>query len=138
MISHYPATAQTGVFGLGRSENGRRMSQAMNDGVMIQAEKITKMYADFAALSDVSITVPRGQAAAFLWPNGAGKTTTMKVLTGFLAPTNGRARIAGFDVATHRLQAAERLGYLPENGPLYLDMTPMGLLRFFGEARGLQ
>jgi len=109
----------------------------MNDGVMIQAEKITKMYGDFAALTEVSFSVPRGQVAAFLGPNGAGKTTAMKVLTGFLAPTSGTARVAGFDVATHRLQAAERLGYLPENGPLYLDMTPLGLLRFFGEARGL-
>jgi ABC-2 type transport system ATP-binding protein len=104
---------------------------------MIQAEKLTKMYGDFAALTDVSFSVPRGQVAAFLGPNGAGKTTTMKILTGFLAPTSGAARIAGFDVSTHRLQAAERLGYLPENGPLYLDMTPLGLLRFFGEARGL-
>src|SRR5262245_40324597 len=114
------------------------MSEPMNDGVMIQAEKVTKMYGDFAALTDVSFSVPRGQVAAFLGPNGAGKTTTMRVLTGFLAPTSGRARIAGFDVSTQRIQAAERLGYLPENGPLYHDMTPLGLLRFFGEARGLQ
>jgi ABC-2 type transport system ATP-binding protein len=61
----------------------------------------------------------------------------MKILTGFLSPTSGTARIAGFEVATRRLQAAERLGYLPENGPLYLDMTPLSLLRFFGEARGM-
>jgi ABC-2 type transport system ATP-binding protein len=104
---------------------------------MIEAEKLTKVYGSFTAVQDVSFKVPRGQVAAFLGPNGAGKTTTMKLLTGFLSPTGGRARIAGFDVSTGRLQAAERLGYLPENGPLYQDMTPLSLLRFFGEARGM-
>jgi ABC-2 type transport system ATP-binding protein len=74
---------------------------------------------------------------AFLGPNGAGKTTTMRLLTGFVAPTRGEARIAGIDVQTHRIEAAQHLGYLPENGPLYPDMTPHGLLHFFGEARGL-
>jgi ABC-2 type transport system ATP-binding protein len=105
--------------------------------VMIQAEKLSKVYGSFHALKDVSFSVPKGQVAAFLGPNGAGKTTTMKILTGFLAPTSGTARIAGFDVGTDRLDAAEKLGYLPENGPLYLDMTPLSLLRFFGEARGM-
>jgi ABC-2 type transport system ATP-binding protein len=109
----------------------------MSDIAMIQADKLSKMYGSFTALNDVSFSVPRGQVAAFLGPNGAGKTTTMKILTGFLAPTSGSARIAGFDVRGERLRAAERLGYLPENGPLYLDMTPLSLLRFFGEARGM-
>jgi len=104
---------------------------------MIQADRLSKVYGSFAALSDVSFSVPRGQVAAFLGPNGAGKTTTMKILTGFLAATSGSAKIAGFDVRTDRLRAAEKLGYLPENGPLYLDMTPLSLLRFFGEARGM-
>jgi ABC-2 type transport system ATP-binding protein len=75
--------------------------------------------------------------AAFLGPNGAGKSTTMKLLTGYLAPSAGTSRIAGFDIATHRVESASRLGYLPENGPLYTDMTPLGLLKFFGEARGI-
>jgi ABC-2 type transport system ATP-binding protein len=105
---------------------------------MIQAEKLSKSYGSFQAIQDVSFGVPRGQVAAFLGPNGAGKTTTMKILTGFLSPTSGSARVAGFDVATDRLQAAEKLGYLPENGPLYLDMTPLSLLKFFGEARGME
>lgn len=105
--------------------------------IMIQAEKLTKVYGGFHAIKDVSFSVPKGQVAAFLGPNGAGKTTTMKVLTGFLSPTSGTARIAGFDVSSDRLQAAEKLGYLPENGPLYLDMTPLSLLTFFGEARGM-
>lgn len=105
--------------------------------LMIQAEGLCKLYGSFPALSDVSFSVPRGQVAAFLGPNGAGKTTAMRILTGFLAPTSGTARVAGFDVRGHRLEAAQRLGYLPENGPLYLDMTPRSLLRFFGEARGM-
>jgi len=105
--------------------------------IMIEAKGLTKKYGEFVAIRDVSFSIARGQIVAFLGPNGAGKTTTMKVLTGFLAPTSGTARVAGFDVATHRLQAAERLGYLPENGPLYQDMTPAGLLRFFGEVRGM-
>ena len=105
--------------------------------VMIQAEKLCKVYGSFQALKDVSFSIPRGQVTAFLGPNGAGKTTTMKILSGFLSPSSGVARVAGFDVATDRIAAAEKLGYLPENGPLYLDMTPLSLLRFFGEARGM-
>ena len=105
--------------------------------IMIQAEKLSKVYGSFQALKDASFSVPRGQVAAFLGPNGAGKTTTMKILSGFLSPTSGVARIAGFDVAVDRLAAAEKLGYLPENGPLYVEMTPLSLLRFFGEARGM-
>jgi ABC-2 type transport system ATP-binding protein len=105
--------------------------------IMIQAEKLSKVYGSFHALKDVSFSIRRGQVTAFLGPNGAGKTTTMKILSGFLSPTSGVARVAGFDVATDRIAAAEKLGYLPENGPLYLDMTPLALLRFFGEARGM-
>jgi len=104
---------------------------------MIEAIGLSKFYGDFAAVREVSFSVPRGQVAAFLGPNGAGKSTAMRMLTGYLAPSQGRARIAGFDVETQRVPAAAQLGYLPENGPLYPDMTPLGLLRFFGEARGL-
>ncbi len=104
---------------------------------MIEAAGLSKFYGDFAAIRDVTFAIPQGQVAAFLGPNGAGKSTTMKILTGYLAPSSGVARIAGLDVATHRIAAAERLGYLPENGPLYPDMTPLGLLQFFGHARGL-
>ncbi len=106
--------------------------------VMIQADRLTKRFGGFTAVEDVSFSVPRGQVAAFLGPNGAGKSTVMRILTGFLAPTSGTARVAGFDLATHRLQAAEKIGYLPENGPLYLDMTPRGLLEFFGRVRGIR
>ncbi len=104
---------------------------------MIEALGLSKFYGDFAAIRDVTFSVPRGQVAAFLGPNGAGKSTTMKLLTGYLSPSAGSARIAGYDVAAERMASAERLGYLPENGPLYADMTPLGLLKFFGKARGL-
>jgi ABC-2 type transport system ATP-binding protein len=104
---------------------------------MIEACGLSKFYGDFAAIRDVSFSIPQGQVAAFLGPNGAGKSTTMKILTGYMAPSAGSARIAGLNVATERIAAAERLGYLPENGPLYPDMTPLSLLKFFGHARGL-
>src|SRR5690348_8882388 len=104
---------------------------------MIEANGLSKFYRDFAAIRDVSFSIPAGQVVAFLGPNGAGKSTTMKVLTGYLAPSAGTARIAGLDVVSDRIGAAERLGYLPENGPLYPEMTPLSLLRFFGYARGL-
>ncbi len=104
---------------------------------MIEAIGLSKFYGDFAAIRDVSFSVPQGQVAAFLGPNGAGKSTTMKILTGYLAPSAGQARIAGLDVNGNRIAAAERLGYLPENGPLYPEMTPLELLKFFGRARGL-
>ena len=74
---------------------------------------------------------------AFLGPNGAGKSTTMKMLTGFLAPSSGSAKVCGMEVAGNRDAVANRIGYLPENGPLYEEMTPLGLLNFFGDARGI-
>src|SRR5262245_46618953 len=108
-----------------------------SSGAMIEAVGLSTFYGLFAATQNVSFSVPRGQVAAFLGPNGAGKSTTMKRLTGFLAPSEGVARIGGFDVSTNRLKAAEILGYLPENGPLYLEMTPAEILNFLGSARGM-
>ena len=104
---------------------------------MIEAEGLTKYYGPFVATDNISFSIPEGQIVAFLGPNGAGKTTTMKMLTGYLGPSAGSARIAGLDVHKERIAASKRLGYLPENGPLYLDMTPLELLEFFGEAREL-
>jgi ABC-2 type transport system ATP-binding protein len=105
---------------------------------MIEAIGLSKFYRDFAAIREVTFSIPAGQVVAFLGPNGAGKSTTMKILTGYLAPSAGTARIAGLDVVKDRIGAASRVGYLPENGPLYPEMTPLSLLRFFGQARGLQ
>ncbi len=106
--------------------------------IMIEAQGVSKYYGPFVAIKDISFQIPEGQIVAFLGPNGAGKTTTMRILAGFLAPTEGSAKIAGFDVSGQRLQATRHLGYLPENGPLYPDMTPLEMLQFFGEARGLE
>ncbi|MCH7879354.1 MAG: ABC transporter ATP-binding protein [candidate division Zixibacteria bacterium] len=112
----------------------------MNDqpGVpMIVAEGLCKYYGPFVAVEDISFSIPRGQVVAFLGPNGAGKSTTMKILSGFLAASKGSASIGGHDITTDRLAAARILGYLPENGPLYENMTPRELLDFFAEARGM-
>lgn len=116
------------------------MSSATNvspSGVMIEARGLSKYYGPFVATNDVTFSVPRGQVAAFLGPNGAGKSTTMKMLTGYLAPSSGSASIGGYNVAEDRLKASELLGYLPENGPLYAEMTPHSLLVYLGEARGM-
>lgn len=104
---------------------------------MIEAEGLSKFYGPFAAARDVSFKVYEGELVAFLGPNGAGKSTTMKMLTGYLAPSEGAAKIAGHDMFNNRLAGSRHLGYLPENGPLYPDMTPVGLLDFFAEARGM-
>lgn len=109
-----------------------------SNGAMIMASKLSKYYGSFVAIKDITFSIPKGQIVAFLGPNGAGKTTTMKILSGFLAASEGGASIAGFDVFSQRLEASKRLGYLPENGPLYDDMTPSELLNFFGEARGMK
>ncbi len=109
-----------------------------NGPAMIEAVGLSKYYGDFAATDDVTFSIPQGQVVAFLGPNGAGKSTTMKLLTGYLSPSRGVARIAGHDMSTDRLAGAARLGYLPENGPLYPDMTPRSLLEFFADARGIR
>lgn len=106
--------------------------------LMIKADRLTKYFGPLAAVENVSFEIARGQVVAFLGPNGAGKSTTMRILTGFMAPTHGRAEIARIDVTNRRIDAVAKIGYLPENGPLYLDMTPLALLRFFGTARGLE
>ena len=103
--------------------------------MMIEASGLSKYYGSFVAVQDISFSIPQGQVVAFLGPNGAGKTTMMRMLTGYLAPSAGEAAIAGHDVRRDRIAASQRLGYLPENGPMYPDMTPLELLRFFGEAR---
>ena len=109
----------------------------MSTPVMIEAHGLSKQFGHFLAVRDVSFSIAKGEVVAFLGPNGAGKSTTMRLLTGFVAPTHGWARVAGIDVQSDRIGVARHLGYLPENGPLYPDMTPTSLLKFFGAARGL-
>jgi ABC-2 type transport system ATP-binding protein len=112
-------------------------TSAADRPVMIEARNLSKYYGHFAACRDVSFHIRKGEVVAFLGPNGAGKSTTMKLLTGYLSASTGTAHIAGHDMSADRLAGAARLGYLPENGPLYPDMTPRKLLEFFAQARGL-
>ena len=111
--------------------------KSVSKDVMINADELCKYYGAFAAVRDVSFQVPRAQVCAFLGPNGAGKSTTMKLLMGYLAPTSGSVSIAGFDMERDRIAASEIIGYLPENGPLYNEMTPQAALKYLGWARGL-
>jgi gliding motility-associated transport system ATP-binding protein len=104
---------------------------------IVEAQRLSKYYGPFVAVRDVSFSIAPGQIVALLGPNGAGKTTIMRMLTGFITPTAGTVAVGGCDVQLDRLAAAAHVGYLPENGPLYLDMTPLEVLRFFGEARAL-
>ena len=90
---------------------------------MIEVQRVTKRYGPVTAVDDVSFRVEAGQILGFLGPNGAGKTTTMRVLTGYVPPTGGRATVAGFDVSEEPIEAKRRTGYLPETPPLYPDMT---------------
>ena len=90
---------------------------------MIEARGLSKRYADIVAVDDVSFTVERGEVVGFLGPNGAGKTTTMRMLTGFLPPTDGSASIAGHDIFEDPLAARRAVGYLPETPPLYPEMS---------------
>ena len=113
------------------------MTDNSHSDIMIQTEGLSKYYGDFIAVEDLSFSIKRGEVVAFLGPNGAGKSTTMKMLTGYLAPSKGTAKVCGLEVAGNRDEVANRIGYLPENGPLYEEMTPMSLLNFFGDARSI-
>jgi len=104
---------------------------------ILEIKKLSKTFGHVAALLDVNLSIKEGEITSLIGPNGAGKSTTMKILTGYLAPSSGIAKIAGHDMSTDRLAGAIRLGYLPENGPLYPDMTPRSLLEFFADARGI-
>ncbi|MCX4245746.1 ABC transporter ATP-binding protein [Paraliomyxa miuraensis] len=107
--------------------------------ITIEAKELSKRYGNFAALTKVSFEVRMGTVAAFLGPNGAGKSTTMRILTGFLSPTSGKAKVLGLDPthAEQRRELACKLGYLPESGPLYREMTPFESLGFFADVRAV-
>jgi len=104
---------------------------------MLEVRNLTKRYGDFVAVRDASFTAAQGQILGFLGPNGAGKTTTMRVLTGFLPATSGTAKVAGFDVFTESAEVRRRIGYLPENPPLYTEMTAEAYLRFVARIKGM-
>ena len=104
---------------------------------MIKVESLTKTYGLTHALQGISFNVQRGEVIGFLGPNGAGKSTTMKILTGYLLPTGGRAWIDGLDVVEESLEVRRRIGYLPESTPLYTEMRVDDYLRFVAEIRGV-
>lgn len=105
---------------------------------MIATEGLTKVFGAKRVVDSVTLTVGRGEVLGFLGPNGAGKSTTMKMVTGFLRPTAGRAAICGYDVLDQPIEAKRHLGYLPEGAPLYPDMSSRGFLLFIAAARGLR
>jgi ABC-2 type transport system ATP-binding protein len=104
---------------------------------VIEVQHLTKRYGPFTAVDDVSFKVERGEILGFLGPNGAGKTTTMRVLTGYMPPTDGRAIVAGYDVIDQPIEAKRRTGYLPETPPLYPDMTVNEYLQFCARIKGV-
>lgn len=106
--------------------------------VLLEARNLSKHFGDLKAVDDISLSVKKGEVLGFLGPNGAGKTTTMKMLTGFLAPTEGTAFICGEQVTSDNERAKARVGYLPEGAPLYGEMSPRSFLQFIAATHGLK
>ena len=104
---------------------------------MIEVQHITKRFGPITAIEDISFSVGKGEIVAFLGPNGAGKTTTMRILTGYMPATEGTARIEGYDCHQSPLEVKKRIGYLPENPPLYLELTVREYLTFVGRIKGI-
>src|SRR6476660_2602696 len=114
-----------------------RLRRSERSTCVIEVQHITKRYGNVTAVDDVSFRVERGEILGFLGPNGAGKTTTMRILTGYMPATEGKAIVAGFDVFEHPLEAKRRTGYLPETPPLYPDMTVREYLDFVARIKGV-
>ena len=104
---------------------------------MIEVENLTKQFGSKRAVDDLTFTVKKGEVLGFLGPNGAGKSTTMRMITGFIPPTSGDARVCGISVIDEPKKAKTKIGYLPESAPLYHDMTVIGFLKFCASVRGL-
>jgi ABC-2 type transport system ATP-binding protein len=104
---------------------------------MIEVRGLSKSYGDYQAVTDISFTAGRGEIVGFLGPNGAGKTTTIRMLATYLPPTAGSATVAGFDVVTQADEVRKRIGYLPENPPLYGEMKVCEYLKFIAEIKGV-
>lgn len=102
---------------------------------MIEVEQLSKHYGDFTAVEDISFRAEKGEILGFLGPNGAGKTTTMRILTCYLPPSAGGAKVAGYDVVEESLEVRRNIGYLPEQPPLYTDMTVEAYLRFVAKIK---
>ena len=104
---------------------------------MISISNITKKFGNFTAVDNLSMSVKSGEVLGFLGPNGAGKSTTMKMITGFIKPTEGIIKIKGMNVETKSIECKKLIGYLPEGSPLYGDMTPINMLKFVSYIRGM-
>ncbi len=104
---------------------------------MIEVRNLTKRFGDLVAIRDISFTAGDGEVLGFLGPNGAGKTTTMRIITGFMPATSGTVKVAGYDIFDDSYEVRKRIGYLPENPPLYNDMTVVSYLRFVAKIRGI-
>ncbi|MBV8352921.1 MAG: ATP-binding cassette domain-containing protein [Verrucomicrobia bacterium] len=104
---------------------------------MITVEKLTKRFGPKLAVDNISFSVQKGEVLGFLGPNGAGKSTSMRMITGYLPPSAGNVSVCGFDVVEESLKSRRRIGYLPENAPIYSDMSVLGFLKFCAELRGL-
>src|SRR5579872_2642151 len=120
------------------TRRAQRNSHLRAKNLMIIVNGLTKRYARHTAVDNISFNIQKGQIVGFLGKNGAGKTTTMRILTGFLPPTSGTATIADFDVLEQPLEVKRRIGYLPENPPLYNDMTTLEYVSFVGRLKGLR
>src|SRR5512139_333139 len=104
---------------------------------MIEVRNLTKRYGEVVAIRDISFTAATGEILGFLGPNGAGKTTTMRVITGYMPATSGTVRVDGYDVFDQSMEVRKRIGYLPENPPLYHEMTVRSYLRFVAKIKGV-
>lgn len=105
---------------------------------MIEVQNLTKQYGSFTAVNGITFEAQAGEIVGLLGPNGAGKTTTMRMLTGFMPPTSGTAKIAGFDIFDDSMEVRKRVGYLPERVPIYPDMTVRGYVDFWAQLRGVK
>src|SRR5260370_3678437 len=104
---------------------------------MIKVNNLAKAFGTKRAVDGISFSIERGEVLGFLGPNGAGKSTTMRMITGFIPPTEGTASVGGFAIVEHPIEARRLIGYLPENAPAYTDMTVFGFLNFTAEIRGM-
>lgn len=105
---------------------------------MIELKNVTKRFGNRVAVDSVSFEVQKGEIVGFLGPNGAGKTTTMRIITGFFPPSEGEVKVAGFDVSENPIKAKEKIGYMPENVPLYKELDVLSYLHFIAEIKGVQ
>src|SRR6266852_662192 len=121
----------------GEARNRAGCTVCNTSKALIEVQGLTKFYGERAAIQDVTFSVPKGQVLGFLGPNGAGKSTTMRILTGFLGMSSGRASIDGYDVFSRSLEARRRIGYLPETNPLYNEMRVAGFLDLMCRLRGV-